>query len=143
MLLVLLLSLVISGCQNDDVSTRTYGTYIYLEEDVNYGEIDLTVEGLSGEIVYSFETQKTVNFNIKYDIDVKKGDFKIQYISNGIPLDETLWTSKEQEKLDNAYKDKNPILNGVGGTLSIRAVDEHLSIVVHGKNATGNIKITW
>ncbi len=142
-LLIMLPLLFISGCQNTDVSSITHGTYDNIEDNSKYGNVDLTIDGLNGEIEYTFNVKKDVKYEVEYDIHIEEGDFKIEIFSGEELLEETLWTSTQQKDLESEHKDKNPILHRVGGIFSLNNVNEPLSIVIHGKEGTGEVIITW
>jgi hypothetical protein len=142
-MLLMLLLLIISGCENIEIKKDSKGSYDNLDENVEYGEVDLTIEVLNGEMIYSFETKADVEYEFQYDVDIEEGDFKIEVFSNGETLEETEWTSADQELLESEHGNKNSILHGVGGTITIKNVDEQLSIVLHGRDATGKFKVTW
>jgi hypothetical protein len=46
-------------------------------------------------------TNGQVEYAFKYDIDIEEGDFKIEVNSNGEILEDTQWTSVDQEKLES------------------------------------------
>ncbi|WP_223700113.1 hypothetical protein [Sutcliffiella deserti] len=142
--LILFMSLVIMvvGCENIQVSKAYEGSYNIHEEKVGYGNIELDIEELDGEISYSFEPKAEQDYAFQYDIHINEGEFKILVVaSNEKILDEVPWTSEEYQRLKSENKDT--ILNDVGGSLSVVGGDKPISIIIQGKKATGKIRLSW
>ncbi|UCZ53435.1 hypothetical protein LGQ02_01140 [Bacillus shivajii] len=142
-LLLLIVVLIMNGCESPEVMSEVEGSYLTLKEHVEYGDIDLEVDSLNGEIIYSFEPADN-QYSFDYNLRLQEGDFKLEVITGGEKVDEVPWMRDDEKELNEKHDDGHYRIHGYGGVFRINEVKERVYFFLHGRDsATGMLEITW
>lgn len=146
MIVLIVAMFLLTGCAEETLKYESMANHVDLVEESEYGSISLEFSELDGENIRSFESKKGQDYKFDYDYLITEGSLTIEFrdskdnILEEFVLDESEYINAlESLKEDN----ETAALHGIGSSISVKASDDKIKIVIVGEKAKGKFKIVW
>ncbi|MCT4544484.1 MAG: hypothetical protein N4A63_13135 [Vallitalea sp.] len=139
--------LIFTACSKKSLEFESIANHVNVVEESEYGKIKMEFAKLDGEDIRSFSSKEGKIYAFKYSYLIAEGTIELQFRDSQDNVITKITLSEDEYK--EAKKDLKKDSDGevevyeFGSTIHVKSSDKKIKIAIIGKDAKGNINITW